>query len=738
MTVDPSINPTDLALGTPAGGSADYDPRRPVFSVPYCPLGDRFVGREAVLEPVLEKLRQALSAGRPTCITQAPGLQDLGGVGKTQVAVEYAARYRDQYPNGVIWLAADADLEAQLADLAVKARWIAPATERRYIMEIARYRLRTVTDCLIVFDQVQDPAAIRDFLPEPPAAPHILIVSRVEQPDYATVVVAPLDPVQSLRLLIQTAGREPAGDAELDAARALAGTLDGLPLALELVGGQLAQGALRFQDSLQRLREERGPAVPGGSGCAANLDTILRIGAGIGARQPLLPAVLDLLAWSGPAPMGRDLLAAMVGAGDDAELSAALELGTQLHMIRPVPGTTRNALPRQVGEILRAQAPIAARPDWVAQVCVRLTAWFSALVDDPQQSPHFEAELDHLRAWHEHGLRLAPTLAVRLTWLLIDVPLQRGQPDEIRRLLEQGLADYRQHGCDDQALLGCLHHDLAFALDALGEPKRAQDEAGQALAIRRGRYGDDHPDTARSLANLADYAARLGDDLRALELTEEALAIRRRLHGDRHRDTAMALNNIATYTYNLGNQQHALDMASEALRIHRDLYGDRHPATVASLTSVAYFTNALGDPQRALELAEEALRIHRELFGERHPDTAISLNTLATYASLLGDQQRALDLAQQGLAIQHGLFGLRHPITAKCLQNSAGYALKLGKTTEAHTQAKGAYDIFRQLLGAKHPQTMSAAQLLGRIKRPGFRIPSFKKSGSGKKAKPRK
>ena len=726
MTVDHSTNPTDRTPDTAPGAVADYDPRRPVFSVPYRQLGDRFIGRETTLDEV----RQQLSAGRRTNITQGAALEGLAGLGKTQTAVEYAYRYRDEYPNGVIWLAADGDLETQLAELAVKAGWIAPASERRYMIEIARHRLRSVADCLIVFDNVQDPAALRDYLPEPPAAPHILMTSGAEQPDSTAVFIDRLDPAAALRLLIQTADREPDGEAELDAAREIADTLDGLPLALELAGGHLAHSAMGFQHALQRLRDDRREG--------ADLDCVLRIGTAVCAEQPLLPAVLDVLAWSGPAAMGRDLLAAMVGATDHAELDAALEFGTGRAIIRALPETNRYALHPRVAQGHREQSAIADRPDWAAQQCARVSAWFGALLDDPQQLPRFEAEMDHLRAWHEHAVHFAPTLATRLTWLRIYVPLNRGQPDEVRRLLEQGLAEYQQHGCDDQALLACLHHDLAFALDALGETKRAQAQVQQAIAIRRGLFGDDHPDTARSFANSADYAATLGDQLRALELTEQTLAIRRGLHGDRHPDTAISLNNIATYTYNLGNQEHALDMASQALAIHRDLYCERHPATAASLASVAYFTNALGDSQRALELAGQALAIHRALFGDRHPDTAIGLNTMATYSSALGEQQRALDLTQQGLAIYQELFGLRHPATAKALQTTAGYLLKLGKTNEAYTQAQAAYDIFRQVLGTKHPQTLSAAQMLARIKRPGFRIPSFKKGGTAKKAKPRK
>lgn len=89
MTAERSSNPPDPVHDTPAGGVADYDPRRPVFAVPYRQLADQFRGREAALDEV----RQQLDAGRRTCITQAAGGHDQGGLGKTQVAVEYAYRY---------------------------------------------------------------------------------------------------------------------------------------------------------------------------------------------------------------------------------------------------------------------------------------------------------------------------------------------------------------------------------------------------------------------------------------------------------------------------------------------------------------------------------------------------------------------------------------------------------------------------------------------------------------------
>ena len=72
--------------------------------------------------------------------------------------------------------------------------------------------------------------------------------------------------------------------------------------------------------------------------------------------------------------MGRDLLAALLGAENGAELSAALDLGSALRIIRPVPDSTSYAIHGRIAQIRRAQAPIAARPDWAAQQCARVTA----------------------------------------------------------------------------------------------------------------------------------------------------------------------------------------------------------------------------------------------------------------------------------------------------------------------------------------------------------------------------
>ena len=72
---------------------------RPFWHVPY-PRNPAFTGREAILA----QLEAALASGRTAAPVQA--IAGLGGVGKTQTAVEYAYRHRDEY-RAVLWVRAD-------------------------------------------------------------------------------------------------------------------------------------------------------------------------------------------------------------------------------------------------------------------------------------------------------------------------------------------------------------------------------------------------------------------------------------------------------------------------------------------------------------------------------------------------------------------------------------------------------------------------------------------------------
>lgn len=273
----------------------NYDPRNPAFLVAFRAKCEFMIGRDVALL----KVREQLLTGKPTSIGQTALFQGIGELGKTQLAVEYANRYRNDYPNGVYWLTADENIDAQLTQIAVDAHWVSPISEHAVKLDIARNRIRTYSDCLIIFDNLESIDAIRDYLPVPSATPHILVTSRRELVDFSDVALDLLDEKQSYAMLVQEAKREPETDAEQAAARDIVTALNGLPLALELAGAYLARrsiGWCAYRDLLQAdLKQAMPRQLASPTRHEADLFNTLKISEkGIEEEPQLLP-ILNLL-----------------------------------------------------------------------------------------------------------------------------------------------------------------------------------------------------------------------------------------------------------------------------------------------------------------------------------------------------------------------------------------------------------------------------------------------------------
>jgi tetratricopeptide (TPR) repeat protein len=604
---------------------ADYSPDKPVFYVPFRPKGEQMVGRRDALAEV----RHQLCDGKRTSIGQTAAFQGLGGLGKTQLAVEYAHAYQDEYPNGVIWINADQDITAQLIKLAEDARWVSPLSDQPFKIQTALRRLRETSDCLIVFDNLEQLADIKDFLPKPQANPHLLVTSRTEQPGFNPVALNILTPELGLQLLMQEAGREPDDEEQTQAARLIVERLDGLPLALELAGAYLRRRpAVSWRQYLELLRDNPRSAFPARlqgeslTGHEADIYATLKINATLFEEEPLLREVLDLLTWSGSAPMALPLLCAALGQDKPSALTGALSLGVALRILQQPGGRELYAIHRLVREVRREDVPLESLRDWAEGRGRCLSDWFEAHREDFLDLPIFEAGLDHLEAWRYNAERLGYTLmAVRMIWLQAYPPFHWGRYADSKRDIDRALALYEQGGTQDAALQAHLLSDLASMTSKIGNDKLALKLGEQALTIRRKLHGYDHSDTTRSLANIAYIYSRLGKHDKALALGQQALDIRRNLFDEEHPDTASSLSNIAVCHSRLGKNDKALELGQQALAIRRNLLGEEHPLTANSLNNIAGYFNALNKHNEAIEFGQQALIIRRKQLGDEHPDT---------------------------------------------------------------------------------------------------------------------
>ena len=146
---------------------------RPIWNVPHW-QNPAFTGRGEVLAA----LRARLTGSGRTALTQA--ISGLGGIGKTQTAVEYAYRYRDQYL-AVLWLNAESPLvlKAGCGQLARRMQLPHPEDDLDQALYALKDWLETNSGWLLVLDNADDPARLRPFLPDAGQG-HILLTSRAQ------------------------------------------------------------------------------------------------------------------------------------------------------------------------------------------------------------------------------------------------------------------------------------------------------------------------------------------------------------------------------------------------------------------------------------------------------------------------------------------------------------------------------------------------------------------------------
>jgi tetratricopeptide (TPR) repeat protein len=711
-----------------------YGPHNTPFSVPFAPKGEHFVGREELLRAVHEQLTR----GTRTGLGRTAALLGLGGLGKTQLAVEYAFRHKDDYPGGVVWLTADQDLDAQLVELAARARWVAPEVEHKFKLEVARQRVRSHPDCLIIFDNLETLDAVRGYLPAEGVESYLLVTSRAEQPDFISVQLDPLDEALSLRLLTQEAKHEPSGEAERRAADEIVGALGGLPLALEMAGAYLRNRPVGWAQYRDLLRHDFKSAVPykffggGGTRHDADLYATLRMSEEAVAGEPLLVEVLDVLTWSGTAPMGYPLLRALLGEPDIGPLTDALGLGCALRLLQKTPGAESYAIHRLVRQERHARTSLADRPEWVDAVCQRVGQWFDKDSDEFITMRLLEAEVDHLTAWHGHASNHAPRHVCRLTWLQSYPPKFRADFKESKRILEQSLQFFEEGQTEDRELEAQVLDEMSNIEKELGHYPSALENAKKALAIKQGLYGEDAGEVAKTLFRIGGIYLVQAQYRHALSYTEKALPILSRHYGEQSRYAGLALGNIALSLENLGHNDEARETYEKSLAINRAVSGDRHLDMSILINNLGQLYTKIGEAGKGLEYALESLEIMRERGMESHPDTGMVMNTIGICYRALGEHELAREYLGKCLELEKQYLGREHPDTVMVAQNLAQVLYLQGHRVEA-------LDLLKEYLGRlpkDHPYYARVRQeinnFLRQPVRPGFRQ-SSKKNKRGKK-----
>ena len=481
-----AAEPAGLAATTPdlapiqAAATTEFDPKLPCFNVPFRSKGEGVIGRDGVLD----KIRRGLQSDVGTPVGRVVSLVGLGGLGKTQLAVEYAYRYREEYPGGVVSLGANEDIDSQLTSLSEEAKWVSPVSDHKTKLDVALNRIRSRSDCLIVFDNLEDFEHIHPYLPRVDATPHLLLTSQREVHGIPSIDVDFLDPPNSRALLVREAGGSPSVDDESAIVEILE-HLDGLPLAIEMAGAFIKRLQLDWKAYLSQLKERPRRTLKGSSlGSFTNHDpdvfATLRVSERVMDDDPLLRAAVDVLTWSGSSDMGIDLLSSLVNC-DKTDLIHSLMTAVNVRLIRKHPRQHRYSLHRLLQLARRENGDIPDFENWQSQIAQRLGNWFEQRREDFSDLAAFEAEFDHLIAWQLRSASISNELNAKLIWLQAYPPYHRGRNQQSHELVSKASFIMEQTSCEQLDLKASILGDFGYTKDALGEYEKALELTEKSL-----------------------------------------------------------------------------------------------------------------------------------------------------------------------------------------------------------------------------------------------------------------
>jgi hypothetical protein len=590
------------------------------------PRNPGFTGRDQMLADVRGAL---LGGGR--AVVQA--LAGMGGVGKTQLAAEYAYRFASGY-DVVWWIAAEqaALIGEQVAALGEELGCAGPDTDLGGTQRAVLGELRRRDRWLLVFDNAESPEDLAPWLPG--GAGHVLITSRVR--GWAEIAVPVgvdmLARAESVAILRDRVPGLADGEADLVAA-----ALGDLPLAVAQAAGYLAETGMPAGEyaglvgprAAQLLGEGRPSSYPRPLAAA----TVLALDR-LAAQNPAAAEVVRICAFLAPEPVPAQWFT-----GAAAQLPAGLadEAADPVAWRQILGQVSRSALARAdpggllmhrlTQAIIRGCLPPGQATATRARAEAIVAASSPGGTDAPDTWPAWARLLPHLLALDPAatgnlGLRRLACRAARYLILRGDF---RGGHDLASDL-------YRQWGerlgpDDPQTLIAGFN--LGFALRQMGRSGEARQVHEDTLARSRRVFGEDHLDTLHSATGLAIGLRSLGETQAARELDEDTLARYRRVQGEDHPHTLASANNLAVDLRAMGETQAARDLDEDTLARRRRVLGEDHPSTLASASNLAVDLRALGETQAARDLDEDTLARRRRVLGEGHPDTLTSASNLA-------------------------------------------------------------------------------------------------------------
>lgn len=701
----------------------DPSPKIPQVWGKVPPRNKNFTGRA----DLLTRLREGLG-GRVTAVLPH-ALHGLGGVGKTQMAVEYAHRYQSDY-DLVWWIPADQPVlvRSSLASLApslgLPSASVSGVEEAANAVLEALRRGEPYTDWLLIFDNADEPEELTDILPQGPG--HVLITSRNHR--WASIVDAfPIDVFtreESVEFLIR---RVPRGITPEDAGR-LAEELGDLPLALEQAGALHTETGIAVDEYLRLLKQRTSQLLSQGKPSEYPASMTAAWALSVASLEEKLPEALVLLrycAFFGPEPIPRDAFNKVVP-GLSPEISnlivdpirlgrAIAELGRFALAKLDIPARTIQ-VHRLIQALVRDELQDAEQGRLRHEVHLLLAAYTLSDPKDANNWDTYRIALNHLgparvARCHEPVVREFASNIITYLYTTSD--------HSSARLFTRSFIDEWSavSGADNEHVLAMMVQ-LGNLLLELGQYEEASARNLETLRMAEETLGRDHDITLRAMRGRGANLRASGEFLQAHEIDEEALRRFESKFGGQDWNTWRAINSVALDHGLKSDYLTARTLLERVIREIRSTNPSPDPAGYLNIyTGLARTVRLGGDYSEACDLGDDAYAYGIEQLGPDHAWTLRTGKDLAVAFRRAGDYDRALELAEEIHQRYVKTLGLNHPDTLSAAICLANIRRTIGQFQEALVLADDTVRRYPRVYNEEHPYNHACAGNLAVLRR---------------------
>ncbi|KAI1459682.1 hypothetical protein F4805DRAFT_50008 [Annulohypoxylon moriforme] len=650
------------------------------------PLGrnENLVGREDILRKLLEIT--APNAKKDDC--QRAALEGLGGIGKTQIALELAYRVHDKHPDcSVFWVpTVDApSFENAYRDIGRRLKIKGIDNDQADIKTLVKVALseESIGEWLLIFDNADDPALLFDdakltsYLPLSRKGSILFttrnhdITVRLDISPKNIVHVTELSNDEAIGLL-RSGLKENQLSGE-ESVKRLLDFLANLPLAIKQASAYMAKTDMHVSEYLRHCQssdetmvkllskdfEDRGRYETIKNPIAT---TWLVSFNNISRDCPIAAQYMKFICYLAE----KDIPKSLLPAGED-NLEAAEAIG-----------------------ILKGYAFITERNERDSFDIHRLVrlAMRNWLQKEGQWQERATYVLQHLARKHPY-----PEHENRDIWV-------RYFPHGQAILKVQELAS-----TEEKAI---LLHNIAESLFRLGKYNESKEMYQQALVLREMVLGEEHLDTVSSKNSFANVLSEKKEFAEAEKLQRENLELSKKMHGEEHPKTLSHINNLAiTLTYQRKYRE-SERMHRRVMELFKKVKGEEHPDTLTSMNNLGLCLNGLGKYEEAERIHCQTLKISERVLGREHPDTLTRMSSLGHSLNCLGKYEEAERIHRQTLKTRERVLGREHPDTLIVMNNLGSSLNNLRKHEEAEAINREALEILEKVAGKEYSQTLNS------------------------------